>query len=96
MQKATGDAPNGNGILRCMDAGHARHVFSHKIWEMHLWTLQVTPEYDLQPPWRMVTASELSALPFPSAMRAAMKEARKLMGDEEPYVMNGDEVHRRG
>ena len=59
----------------------AKHVFTHKIWEMHLWCLTVTPQFALLPEWRMVSIDQLDELPFPSAMKAAMQEARKLMKD---------------
>ncbi|MBQ6565045.1 MAG: A/G-specific adenine glycosylase [Clostridia bacterium] len=81
MEKHSGHQPAAEGILTCADAGTAKHVFSHIIWEMHLWCLTVTPEFDLLPQWKLVTVEEMEALPFPSAMRAARTEARKLMAN---------------
>ena len=66
--------------------GQARHVFTHRTWEMLLYQLAL-----LEPPderlleeldARLVTLPEMEALPFPAAMRAARDAARRLLGGE--------------
>lgn len=82
MQRHTGkELVLKEGVITCREVRMAKHVFTHKIWEMHLWCLTVTPQFDLLPEWRMVSIDQLDELPFPSAMKAAMQEARKLMED---------------
>jgi adenine-specific DNA glycosylase len=82
MQRHTGEElVLKEGVITCREVRMAKHVFTHKIWEMHLWCLTVTPQFDLLPEWRMVSIDQLDELPFPSAMKAAMQEARKLMED---------------
>ena len=82
MRKHTGEKPAEEGIITCSEARMAKHVFTHKIWEMHLWCMTVAPQYEMMPEWRMVRVEQLDELPFPSAMKAALKEARKLMEDQ--------------
>ncbi len=58
--------------------GHARHVFTHLIWEMdiHALTAFSAPEL-LGMQW--VTREELAALPLPTAVKAARKAAMERM-----------------
>ena len=53
------------------DAGHARHVFTHQIWEMRLFLCEAPA--DAVPPdgYLFVPVSSLSDYPFPVAMKAA-------------------------
>lgn len=63
--------------------GQARHVFTHRVWEMQLWHFVL--DEDPSPVvldscgGRMVTREELCALPLPTAMRAAAQAAEKLL-----------------
>lgn len=63
------------------DLGEARHVFTHRIWEMRLlhFELEALPEGGLPGEARLVTREEMDALPFPSAMKAAVEAARGLL-----------------
>ena len=57
----------------------ARHVFTHRIWEMNIYHAQVNSAWiSRQGIW--VTREELELLPFPSAMRAARALAKELLG----------------
>ena len=58
--------------------GHARHVFTHRVWEMELLHFELTSPPTLGGT-RLVDAAELNALPFPSAMKAALHAAQKLI-----------------
>lgn len=75
--------PEGKGIETWSETGRARHVFTHKIWDMHLIRVSVSPEYAFPTEWHMVSWEELNALPFPSAMRSAMKEAGRFVSEEK-------------
>ncbi len=50
--------------------GHARHVFTHLIWEMDVHALVAEVRADV-PEGRWVTREELAALPLPTAVKAA-------------------------
>ena len=77
----------GLGVETAYDAllGHARHVFTHIIWEMDVPLLLadgcVPGERGM---W--VTAQELSALPLPTAVKAARKYAmERLVRSQERH-----------
>lgn len=54
--------------------GHARHVFTHRVWEMELFLFYA--EADARPAaWRWAGAEEIAALPMPTAMKAARERA---------------------
>ena len=65
--------------------GMARHVFTHRIWEMSLFhcemkappTAAALAELD----GRMVNQAELRALAMPAAMKAARAAADGLLGE---------------
>jgi A/G-specific adenine glycosylase len=63
------------------DRGSARHIFTHRIWNMHMMHFSVPNEKQVND-HRWVSLAELSELPFPTAMKAALKEARKLLNGE--------------
>jgi adenine-specific DNA glycosylase len=53
------------------ELGSARHVFTHRIWEMKILALR-----SFSPgPWHLVTREELLALPMPAAEAAARQMA---------------------
>ena len=57
---------------------HARHVFTHLVWEMDILSLEITgPELPAPADYRWVSLEELDMLAFPVAMNAALKEAKK-------------------
>lgn len=59
--------------------GHARHVFTHRIWEMELWLL-AAEDAACPPGYRFADARELGELPMPTAMRKAREAALAKMG----------------
>ena len=75
----------GLGCRYLRPLGMARHVFTHRVWEMRLmlFKLQQAPdERALEERYmRFATADELRALPLPTAVRAARKLALELMGE---------------
>ena len=66
-------------VERIEDAGAARHVFTHQIWNMRLYTMQVEKGQQ-KPGWRFVSLDEMRALTIPTAMKAAKSLAEQLLG----------------
>ncbi|MED9822418.1 MAG: A/G-specific adenine glycosylase [Christensenellales bacterium] len=59
--------------------GHARHVFTHLIWEMDVYAL-VADAPSPVPGGQWVTRDELAALPLPTAVKAARQWAMERLG----------------
>ena len=60
--------------------GHARHVFTHLIWEMDVHAL-IADEMTEIPNGQWVTHDELEALPLPTAVKAARQWAMERLRD---------------
>ena len=61
------------------ELGEAKHVFTHRVWNMRI----LHYELDSIPAGaQMADLNEMNQLPFPTAIKAAVKEARKLLGGE--------------
>lgn len=62
-----------------VSAGQAKHVFTHQIWEMRLYTMNVAP--DAQPPagCRFVNREELEQLAIPTAVRATKALVKSIL-----------------
>ena len=75
------------------DLGRARHVFTHRVWEMQLWHFSLEDEPSPQAleacGGRMVSGEELRALPLPTAMRAAAQAAQALLQRPASPARNG-------
>ena len=75
------------------DLGRARHVFTHRVWEMQLWHFSLEDEPSPQAldacGGRMVSEEELRALPLPTAMRAAAQAAQALLQRPASPACNG-------
>ena len=64
------------------EAGEARHVFTHRVWQMKLCCFEA--EKTIKKPDRVfVTAEGLEALPMPTAMRAARNVCLSIMQDQQ-------------
>ncbi len=63
--------------------GEARHVFTHRVWNMRIlhYRLESAPASSTLDAAGacLVTRAQLDALPFPSAMKAALSAARQLL-----------------
>ena len=62
--------------------GTARHVFTHQVWEMTLIHVPLLDRSGLPPViegGRWVTSEEMHSLPMPTAMRAAVAQADRLL-----------------
>ena len=60
--------------------GEARHVFTHRIWNMTVYHYEAESADCRE--GRFVTLSEMNALPVPTAMRAAKKWAAELLEEK--------------
>ena len=69
-------AENGVQTRFVQEMGEARHVFTHRVWNMRLlhYELLAMPEEG-----QLVSRTEMEKLPFPSAMSAAAAAAQKLI-----------------
>ena len=67
--------------LRALPSGdpvHARHVFTHLIWEMEILPMKTGPDLPAPAEYRWASPEDLASLVFPVAMNAALKAAEKL------------------
>ena len=58
------------------DLGTSRHVFTHRVWNMRILHFEADA---LPADAQTVTLDEMEELPFPTAVKAAVEEARKLL-----------------
>lgn len=58
-------------------AGEARHVFTHQIWQMRLFTMSAPKDAKAPDTYRFVTLEEMDALTIPTAMKAAVRVVRE-------------------
>mgnify|MGYP000915557230 CR=1 FL=1 len=64
------------------DCGTAKHVFTHQVWNMRLMHFAAQEEREI-PGYQWASPDELDALPFPTAMRAAKREAERILRGED-------------
>jgi len=72
----------GEAGFRCRfiaDLGEAKHVFTHRVWNMRILHFELD---EVPAGVQMVSLTELEQLPFPTAVKAAVNEARKLLKGE--------------
>ena len=60
------------------DLGEAKHVFTHRVWNMRLYHFSVS-EQKVLPGCQWADAEGLAALPLPTAMKKARREAMKIL-----------------
>jgi A/G-specific adenine glycosylase len=58
------------------DLGEAKHVFTHRVWHMHIYHFTAKRETD---GFHWATRQELESLPFPTAMKAAKSKALEIL-----------------
>ena len=56
-------------------AGEAKHIFTHQVWQMKLYTMQTTAEAPAG--WRFVTLAEMEQLTIPTAVKKAVAVVRE-------------------
>lgn len=64
-------------VRHVSSAGDAKHVFTHQIWNMTMYTMDAADDDALLPGWRFVTPEEMEALAIPSAMKGPLALARE-------------------
>lgn len=62
-----------------VEAGEARHIFTHQVWNMRLLTMRTAADATAPAGMRFVTFTEAQELAVPAAMRAAMKVAAETL-----------------
>ena len=66
--------------LSCTDlraVGPARHVFTHRIWQMQLYTMSAEASASAPAGYEFIALDQLASLPVPVAMNAAVSVLRQ-------------------
>jgi len=61
--------------------GSARHVFTHRVWQMELYHFEADAPISV-PHGLWATAQQLQALPIPTAMKVARQQALHILSDK--------------
>lgn len=64
-------------VRQVKDAGEAKHIFTHQVWEMHLYTMSADEAAQAPAGYAFVPLDGLSALAIPAAMKAAVQVVRE-------------------
>ena len=64
-------------------AGAARHVFTHRVWKMTLFSGEVAPEAPAPAGYSGIPFRDFSSLPLPTAMKAPAAVVRQRMNPSE-------------
>lgn len=67
--------------------GRARHVFTHRVWEMNLYLFD-TPPVPAPPGWLWASGEDIRSLPLPTAMKAAKAAALDSLGEGDDVSKN--------
>jgi len=59
------------------DAGSARHVFTHQIWQMQLFAMDVSQDVQAPPGYSFIPVEEMDQIAIPTAVKAAVAAVRK-------------------
>ena len=60
-------------VANPVDHGKARHVFTHQVWDMSLFSLSAAPDAPAPAGYEYVEISEIKNRAFPAAMNAALR-----------------------
>lgn len=71
----------GISIKETVDLGQARHVFTHRIWQMKLYCLHAEKRQSRLGSW--VDKKGMDTLAIPTAMRAAKAHALRILGEND-------------
>ena len=61
--------------------GNARHVFTHQIWEMKIYSAEVNPGLEAPAGWTLIPAADLPRYPIPTAMKGPLALAGTVWPD---------------
>ena len=64
-------------VTNVQSAGEAKHVFTHQIWQMQLYTMHVSETADAPAGYRFIPFKEMDSLAIPTAVKAAVKAVRQ-------------------
>jgi len=67
-------------VADIQSAGEAKHVFTHQIWQMQLFTMSVPENADAPAGYRFIPVAEMSSLTIPTAVKAAVKVVHDRLG----------------
>lgn len=59
--------------------GEGRHVFTHQVWNMHLFSMKVSPDAEAPSGYSFVTLEKMRELAIPTAVKSAKLVAERLM-----------------
>ena len=62
-------------VTEVQPAGEAKHIFTHQVWQMKLYTMHTTAEAPSG--WRFVTLEEMQQLTIPTAVKKAVAVVRE-------------------
>ena len=62
-------------VTEVQPVGEAKHIFTHQVWQMKLYTMQTTAEAPSG--WRFVTLEEMQQLTIPTAVKKAVAVVRE-------------------
>jgi len=60
--------------------GEAKHVFTHQIWQMQLYTMLIPENTEAPAGYRLVPVEEMMDLAIPTAMKAAVQAVQAFVG----------------
>lgn len=60
-------------------AGDAKHIFTHQVWQMKIYTMQADANAVAPEGWRFVTLEEMDSLTIPTAVKAAVEIVKNIL-----------------
>ncbi len=66
-------------VREVQSAGEAKHVFTHQIWQMQLYTMSVPEDAQASSGYRFVPVDEMEELAIPTAVKAPVKAVHEYM-----------------
>lgn len=79
--------------------GEAKHVFTHQIWRMSMFEMEAPPDSEAPKGYALIPLTDLSRLPVPTAMKAAMalvREHGEMTGKSENNGENTKKMEKKG
>ena len=66
-------------VTDVQSAGEAKHVFTHQVWQMQLYTMNAPQDAEAPAGYRFIPVHEMDSLAIPTAVKAAVKVVRQHM-----------------
>lgn len=64
-------------VTNVQSAGEAKHVFTHQVWQMQLYTMSAPKDAEAPAGYRFVSPLEMDSLAIPTAVKAAVQAVRQ-------------------